>query len=631
MNHSHDNDNRSRVTPSRHRRRVRAFALLEAMIALVVFAIGLLAIAQFHGTLIKTSGESKASSEAVYLAQQKIDELRSIGWDDLQSGSEADRQGTNDTFTLNWQVTKVGDLAQISVTVSGSEIDSIELYTSISRVSDITLAQSDGDGTRGTYRDEHGEVDLPSDAQEGRTVDGMFIRTDASGEISEIIDPETGDFLEVPNGSARISGNIFFRNSDFGDDLPPMQITGTGNTLCRIFPGQGRSSSTSFGNYEALGYSCYVANGWLGNIVAFSPEPAADICVGSPNARPQAFSGGQGGAVERRYFGVRITEDDEIAEIGITGSTVEGKASIGTICERDGECRNTEVEFFVPGGHHFLVSDGSSDCEVAMTQFGHEYVGHEFHDADSADNPNNPFYDNPAGLVCTTRPTCGAVTQTRTTFRTRMSGYLSTGHNISTADARMSGGSLECQTFGRLGDGDGSGAYWCPVTDPMRNVSEGVVGAAATSGVEVDELWGYRIERDGDGVLVEKMAGRSATALDIEKNLDFDGFGFVLSASPGEGETDNGSDPVDPDGGSCWVVARPSNRQVVLAISVQPSGAECQLQTSSDNYICRIEDDTTENIEATTQSVNPQGNLTGNPSTNTYEVECESDEVDIDL
>ncbi|WP_231373168.1 hypothetical protein [Thioalkalivibrio sp. ALJ2] len=245
---------------------------------------------------------------------------------------------------------------------------------------------------------------------------------------------------------------------------------------------------------------------------------------------------------------------------------------------------------FVPGGHHFLVTREGTDCNEAMTRFSSEHVAHEMYDADSADNPNNPFYDNPAGLVCTTRPTCGAVTQTRTTFRTRMSGFLDAGSNVSTADARMSGGSLECQTFGRLGGGDGSGAYWCPVTDPMRSSAQGVVGAASGSGVEVDELWGYRIERGDQGELIEKRAGRSASSLNIEKTLDFNSFGFALAArgSGDDDDDDNDGDP-PPSGSECTTVVqgnlRNSNQNVSVALPT--SGGTCS-QTGN-TYSCFIE------------------------------------------
>ncbi|WP_018994527.1 prepilin-type N-terminal cleavage/methylation domain-containing protein [Thioalkalivibrio sp. ALJ2] len=276
--------------------RNQGFALLEAMIALVVFAVGLLAVAQFHGTLLKTSAESKASSEALYIAQQKVDELRSVGWEELQSGSETGIEGTNDIFDIEWGVAKDGgDLAQVFVRVNGSEIEGIQLYTAISRVADIALSQSDGDGVTGSYPvDSEGDPELPTDAELGRTVDGFEVRRE-NGEVSEIIDPDSGDFLQLPNGGARISGNIFFLDTDFEGSLPPIQVTATGNSLCRVFPGQGRTNSTSFGDYEALGYSCHVSNGWLGNIVAFSMEPSAQVCMGSPNNRPQAVSGGGGG------------------------------------------------------------------------------------------------------------------------------------------------------------------------------------------------------------------------------------------------------------------------------------------------------------------------------------------------
>ncbi len=55
----------------------RGFTLLEALIAFVVLAGGLLAVFRYHSTTMATTAEAKIRSEAVALAEQKLEDLRS--------------------------------------------------------------------------------------------------------------------------------------------------------------------------------------------------------------------------------------------------------------------------------------------------------------------------------------------------------------------------------------------------------------------------------------------------------------------------------------------------------------------------------------------------------------------------
>lgn len=54
----------------------RGFSLLEVLITLIVLGMGLISLAKFQGTVIKDSSLAKERSIAVYLAQQKIEDLR---------------------------------------------------------------------------------------------------------------------------------------------------------------------------------------------------------------------------------------------------------------------------------------------------------------------------------------------------------------------------------------------------------------------------------------------------------------------------------------------------------------------------------------------------------------------------
>jgi len=54
------------------------FTLIEVMIALVVLSLGLLALGKFQGVLLKSTSDSVARTEAVALAEEKIEDLRSF-------------------------------------------------------------------------------------------------------------------------------------------------------------------------------------------------------------------------------------------------------------------------------------------------------------------------------------------------------------------------------------------------------------------------------------------------------------------------------------------------------------------------------------------------------------------------
>jgi Tfp pilus assembly protein PilV len=105
------------------------FTLMEALIALLIMAFGMLAIAGFQTSLSRNSEVAKQRAEAVRLAQQKIEDLRSFSQlsssatgvvdyaNDVVSGSDTITGGStyntttyssNTAFTRTWTVTKDG-------------------------------------------------------------------------------------------------------------------------------------------------------------------------------------------------------------------------------------------------------------------------------------------------------------------------------------------------------------------------------------------------------------------------------------------------------------------------------------------------------------------------------------------
>ncbi|MDD1620131.1 MAG: hypothetical protein LUQ11_01525 [Methylococcaceae bacterium] len=84
--------------------------LIEVLIAMVVVAVGLVAVATLQGHLMSDSGDNKTRSEALALAERKIEELRNnanvAGYQAITAGTttESNIVGTNATFTRSWTI-----------------------------------------------------------------------------------------------------------------------------------------------------------------------------------------------------------------------------------------------------------------------------------------------------------------------------------------------------------------------------------------------------------------------------------------------------------------------------------------------------------------------------------------------
>jgi len=101
----------------------KGIGLIEVLITTVVVAVGLLAVASLQGKFISSSGESKIRSEALVLAEQKLEQFRNTvamtnsnvpatGYNDiLITGAFSDTGnpivGTNASFTRSWTITDV--------------------------------------------------------------------------------------------------------------------------------------------------------------------------------------------------------------------------------------------------------------------------------------------------------------------------------------------------------------------------------------------------------------------------------------------------------------------------------------------------------------------------------------------
>ena len=112
----------------------RGFSILEALIALVLVAFGLLTLMGVTMKLARSEDVARQRGEAARLAQERIEAIRSytqidtsattLAWADLASGNDSivnsDDYSTNTTFNRSWQLlgATTDPMRQLRVTVN---------------------------------------------------------------------------------------------------------------------------------------------------------------------------------------------------------------------------------------------------------------------------------------------------------------------------------------------------------------------------------------------------------------------------------------------------------------------------------------------------------------------------------
>jgi len=107
------------------------FTLVEVLIAILVFSIGMLGLIKLQGEVTLNSAESRMYTHAVNLAQDKIEEFRNYVHQASYTAYASDAVGTDiavvgasaDTFTRTWVVTNNPGYKAVEVTVNWVGLD----------------------------------------------------------------------------------------------------------------------------------------------------------------------------------------------------------------------------------------------------------------------------------------------------------------------------------------------------------------------------------------------------------------------------------------------------------------------------------------------------------------------------
>ena len=591
-----------------HRR--HGFVLLEALIALLILAVGLLALGQFQGRLMQTSGESKLVSEAVHLAQRKIDQLRSLDWGhaDLVEGSDHQDQavdGTNAVFRVVWEVKDVDGIKEVTVRVvlpDDNDRQVTAMHTWVAEGSEIVLAFEQTGGALVNLNDlDEPQLDLPAAVDDIRI--GDYQDQGSGQEYIVIADEESGLALLVEgssggggsgNGFARISGNIFVEDPNAFDPAN-YQIGITGAALCRVFPSAQDltldQTTIAGSNYRLLGYSCFVPHDWQGFIRLRAPS---GVCIGSigdvdgsgrlvDGPLPQGVAAGLTGAQIDRYY-VGVDEFGVVGGAGIPGSPLQGGSEIGSVCLVASDCVADVTRNLVPGGHHFLVTELDANANESISdQCRTKILALDDTDYVQPDAyRSNPFWDNPSNLVCVAGE-CKGATGTATRFRPRFGGFFTNPVGMDHETLAVVRG-YSCQSFGPF-DTHG-GTYWCAVNEGV--LLGQIVPSSAQAAFDADPSNDSILISDADAnkdryyfstQSIPKTAGVSEADLDIAKTIHFTNMNYrVLSGSSDELEPGNGNGNGNGNGTTCSVVVEGSrgNASVFYSVAGSPETA-CDL------------------------------------------------------
>lgn len=95
------------------------FTLIEILVALVILSVSLLALAGLMITTTKNNSFGGRMTEAATFAQDRLEELRAIRWEDISEGVNTDQKSgsTGINYTRDWNVVTTGSLKTITIAI----------------------------------------------------------------------------------------------------------------------------------------------------------------------------------------------------------------------------------------------------------------------------------------------------------------------------------------------------------------------------------------------------------------------------------------------------------------------------------------------------------------------------------
>lgn len=406
--------------------KIRGFVLIEALVAVVVVALGLLGIARLQSLTLTSSSDTKTRAQAVALVESELEARRnqilrsafdvSLA-DNLNVSSTSTVVGGNTSFTL---LTTVGPVAGapnarlVTVTVSWTDMLQGRIPVQATPVSGRTIVSWDDPALGRSLQTGNVGGGLPSNFTL-KTPTGVAVRGDRSvqdcsgGQCSSTNDGITKirtvngvtQLLDASNrliiylaaktdGSARqfttIRGRVYLDVSASGQAPSPSDISvrlssegeciynNADNEALEVCSGSPCTNANRL--YKYYTYTCYVGEGWYGNVGLWNASnQTPKICVGDPTFN----SGGSNGTLisphptesnTRSYRGFKASGSSFVST-GVQGGTHYGYVLTGN-SSTDSQytvARGAPVpSSYKPGSYSSLATNSDAD------RFSHHFL-----------------------------------------------------------------------------------------------------------------------------------------------------------------------------------------------------------------------------------------------------------------
>ncbi len=317
-------------SPSKYQ---RGSLLIEAVVAILVLAVGTFGVVKLNSVLLKGGGESKIRAEALQIAQTRIESLMTngaLGQCPITAASTTEPSpinGLNATYRVGQDLTNVlRDRVDVAVYIAWDGNTDPRAAPANQQIVLRTVIACGTAGTSGliggdALKTNAGNLPRPTGvasvggradptcatgcvqstaAQTGMAADGLKVFT--TGNLVELVDIVANKvLLTIKDGSqfSSISGRVYIQTSangqpiinpqgssvsDPSDDLVFL-LTSDAAYCARVFP-LNPVPTGSTGNatkYVYFDYNCYVSKGWWGNvgIVQVGSASASNkVCVG---------------------------------------------------------------------------------------------------------------------------------------------------------------------------------------------------------------------------------------------------------------------------------------------------------------------------------------------------------------
>ncbi|PKG82134.1 hypothetical protein CXF85_14645 [Colwellia sp. 75C3] len=308
--------------------------LIEVLVSMMILAVGLLSIGTLHSNIIKKSSDNKAQSEAMVIAQQRLEQLRNYSADittkeefsesysNITNGNETLFTGTNASFTRVESIADANKVKDVTIFVHwqnrSEQKQTVSVNSSIAWQKPRSAGDSVGDAFEALIPSATGRAVLGAGVisdydsailiatnedlmkvYKAENDDSLLVDTEGnvvltlvdacdldSGECTDFVRISGSVYIDVASQNKLNPGDIFVKASDAA--YCQQYYTDMSGKTVELSVGDTQAMVTApQGDYKYYHYTCYLGGGWHGNIGIILDGGISQkdkVCQGDPTS-----------------------------------------------------------------------------------------------------------------------------------------------------------------------------------------------------------------------------------------------------------------------------------------------------------------------------------------------------------